>query len=74
MLYNAVRGDRELSALEWRFATLCRWEGVIWVIGGEIGNLVPWDGVSPHCVGGRVILVVGGEKEKVPRQLGGVKG
>ena len=29
------------------------WEGVIRVVGGEIGNLVPWGGVSPHCVGGR---------------------
>ena len=45
------RGDRESSALGWRFAALCRWEGVIRVVGGEIGNLVPWGGVSPHCWG-----------------------
>ena len=41
------RGDREFSALGWRFAALCWWEGVIWVVGEEIGNLVPWGGVSP---------------------------
>ena len=46
------RGDREFSVLGWRFATLCWWEGVIWVFGGEIGNLVPWAGVLPHFVGG----------------------
>ena len=46
-------GDREFSALGWRFAALCRWEGAISVVGGEIGNLVPWGGVLPHCVGGR---------------------
>ena len=22
------------------------------MVGGQIGNLVPWGGVSPHCVGG----------------------
>ena len=43
-------GDREFSALGWCFAALCWWEGVIWVVGGEIGNLVPWGVVSPHCV------------------------
>ena len=50
---KTVEGDKEFSALGWRFAALCWWEGVIWVVGGEIGNLVPWGGVSPHCVGGR---------------------
>ena len=47
------RGDREFSALGWRFAALCWWEGVIWVVGGKIRNLVPWGGVPLHCVGGR---------------------
>ena len=23
--------------------------GMIWVVGAEIKNLVPWGGVSPHC-------------------------
>ena len=43
------RGDREFSALEWRFAALCRQEGVIWVVGGEIGKSMPWGVVLPHC-------------------------
>ena len=47
------RGDGKFDALAWRFAALCWREVVIWVVGGEIGNLVPWLGVSPHCVGGR---------------------
>ena len=29
------------------------WESVTLVVGGEIGNLVPWGDVSPHCVFGR---------------------
>ena len=49
-------GDREFGALGWRFTALCRWEGEIWVVGREIGNLVPWGGVSPHCVGERNLL------------------
>ena len=43
------RGDRKFSALGWRFAALCRLEGVIWVVGGEVGNLEHRGGVSLHC-------------------------
>ena len=28
--------------MEWRLAALCRLAGVIWVVGREIGNFVPW--------------------------------
>ena len=45
--------DREFSALGWRFTAPCWWDGVIRVAGGEIGNFVPWGGVSLHRVGGR---------------------
>ncbi len=38
---DSRRGDREFSALGWRFDALCRWESVIWMAGKEIGNLVP---------------------------------
>ena len=41
-------GDSELRALGWCFAALCRWECLIWVVGGEIGNFVPWGGVPLH--------------------------
>ena len=26
------------------------------MVGGDIGNLVPWGGVLPHCVGGRELF------------------
>ena len=37
------RGDREFIALGWRFAALRCCEGVIWVVEGDIGDLV-------HCL------------------------
>ena len=41
---DTLEGDREFCALGWRLATLCRPAGVIWVVGREIGNFVPWEG------------------------------
>ena len=38
-------GDREFCALGCRLAALCRLAGVIWVVGREIGNFVPWGAV-----------------------------
>ncbi len=59
--YSSVREVPARSVAD-AFAVLllcicvCVWgpwcEGVIWV-GGEIGNLVPWGGISPYCVGRR---------------------
>ena len=36
------------------------------MVGGEIGNLVPWDGVSPHCVGGSDLGGRRGDRNFVP--------
>ena len=40
-----VRGGWGFCALGCRLAALCRPAGVIWVVGREIGNFVPWGGV-----------------------------
>ena len=42
---DTLEGDREFCALGCRLAALCRPAGVIWVVGREIGNFVPWGGV-----------------------------
>ena len=38
-------GDREFYALGCCLAALCRPAGVIWVVGREIGNFMPWGAV-----------------------------
>ena len=51
---------------------LCWSEGVIWVVGGEIGNLVPWGGVSLHCAPMAPSEAHPGTSEALPRFLGGL--
>ena len=42
---DTLEGDRGFCALGCRLAALCRSAGVIWVVGREIGDFVPWGAV-----------------------------